>query len=348
MNETENKINGYVYVLEVKDIMLPVCKIGKTSRHPNERCAEINRSSTGDFIWEVAHYVFVDDYNKLESLVHEKLRPLKQKNREFFNLNANDGFIALRSILASQSIIKEIFEEAIIAPNVSSRGAAKNKKPKINFKEIDSTYTDILSQFTSLIGVKGRPFGQLNNPWFGMSDGNEGVQWNIVIHRETNEVILGVNLEGSKYSGRWPITTFILSELKNPKINDVKNKLANSELIFVRFTRDAWQGPARLKIVEENLIKKDISISEISSDIWETTLKEALSCLNDKKQYRGRNRQMVTLMNHPENGKREKWVCPHLGIKTPININADLAIELQAGINRLKPIYNWVADVSQT
>ena len=65
MNETENKINGYVYVLEVKDIMLPVCKIGKTSRHPNARCAEINRSSTGDFIWEVARYVFVDRYYQL-------------------------------------------------------------------------------------------------------------------------------------------------------------------------------------------------------------------------------------------------------------------------------------------
>ena len=50
MSEKVEKTEGYVYILEVKDIVLPVCKIGMTTRTPNKRCAEINNSSTGDFI----------------------------------------------------------------------------------------------------------------------------------------------------------------------------------------------------------------------------------------------------------------------------------------------------------
>ena len=70
MSDKDEKLIGYVYILEVRDIVLPVCKIGMTTRSPYQRCAEINNSSTGDFIWSVAHYVAVDDCKALESLVH--------------------------------------------------------------------------------------------------------------------------------------------------------------------------------------------------------------------------------------------------------------------------------------
>lgn len=35
------KSEGFVYILEVSDIILPVCKIGMTTRSPQERCNEI-------------------------------------------------------------------------------------------------------------------------------------------------------------------------------------------------------------------------------------------------------------------------------------------------------------------
>ena len=108
MKESANNDNGYVYVLEVKDIDLPVCKIGMTTRDPYERCSEINNSSTGDFIWSVAYYIAVDNCKKLESLVHSKLTPLRQKGREFFNINASDANTALISIFENQTEI--IFE----------------------------------------------------------------------------------------------------------------------------------------------------------------------------------------------------------------------------------------------
>jgi hypothetical protein len=43
-----------------------------TSRNANDRCAEINNSSSGDFLWEVAYESAVDDCRTLESLVHRK------------------------------------------------------------------------------------------------------------------------------------------------------------------------------------------------------------------------------------------------------------------------------------
>jgi hypothetical protein len=107
MEESASDINGYVYVLEVKDIDLPVCKIGMTMRTPYERCNEINNSSTGDFIWSVAHYIAVDNCKKLESLVHSKLSPIRQKGREFFNINAHDANTALISIFENQTEIKK-------------------------------------------------------------------------------------------------------------------------------------------------------------------------------------------------------------------------------------------------
>ncbi|MSP28280.1 MAG: GIY-YIG nuclease family protein [Methylococcales bacterium] len=166
----DEKIKGYVYILEVKDIDLPVCKIGMTTRNPYKRCDEINNSSTGDFIWKVAHHIAVDHCKKLESLAHSKLAPLRQKRREFFNINAVDAIKALNSIFDSQSEIKKIeVEEEFFSKK-------KKVKRKQTFSRIDSEYTELLQLFTSLLNVKeDRPFGQLNQPWFGMSDGNEGV-----------------------------------------------------------------------------------------------------------------------------------------------------------------------------
>ena len=102
--------NGYVYILEVSDIDLPVCKIGMTTRDPTSRCDEINKSSTGDFIWVVSHSIFVSDCKKLERLIHQKLSPLRQKRREFFNLRADDAYKAVMSIFESQDEIQIMIE----------------------------------------------------------------------------------------------------------------------------------------------------------------------------------------------------------------------------------------------
>ena len=128
MSEADDKAKGYVYILEVKDIVLPVCKIGRTTRSPYQRCAEINNSSTGDFIWSVAHYIAVDNCKAYESLVHSKLAPLRQKGREFFNINVEDANNALISILESQQTLKQIQTNEVAIIEETNTYSTKNKK----------------------------------------------------------------------------------------------------------------------------------------------------------------------------------------------------------------------------
>jgi hypothetical protein len=349
MDECKDKVSGYVYILEVRDIDLPVCKIGMTSRKPIARCAEINRSSTGDFLWEVAFQFAVDDCKALESLAHRKLEPLRQRRREFFNISADVAHKALRSILSSQSDIKEIsIQGEDDSPQSISEVHSIKKVRYPTFKKTDSEYAELLQSFTEVTNCKGRPFGQLNKPYFGMSDGNEGVQWNIAIDTEAREIRLGINLEGMKYTN-WPIANFILNELENPSVEELNNRLEAQLPIIVRFTRDAWQVTSRPNILEKYIGGREVPISELNSQRWNSVLREALACLNDAKDYRGRATQEITLSNQPSKGSRTKsmQVSPHLTIWTPINLSDDIASSLKAGVKRLEPVHEWVSRVSQ-
>lgn len=339
MNQQEN--NGYVYILEVKDIDLPVCKIGMTTRTPYERCNQINNSSTGDFIWSVAYYIAVDDCKKLESLVHLKLLPLRQKGREFFNLNAEDAYTALLSIFEDQTEIKKINLEKIISPEEKTKSGAKNRKHQ--FRHLDSKYTELLQLFASTLNVKGRPFGQLNKPTFGISDGNEGVQWSLSVNTETDEVRLGVNLEGSAKTGRWLIAPFIINK---PSIDKIKSRINNPDNIVIRFSRDAWQGASRLNIKEKFIGDREYTLSKIDQNIWSAILEEALTCLDESKNYRGRKRnQQVTL----ESNGRElmKDISPHLTIWTNLSMDGNIEKNIKAKISELMPVYDWVVEACQ-
>ncbi|MFK8067432.1 MAG: GIY-YIG nuclease family protein [Gammaproteobacteria bacterium] len=336
INHTEKSI-GFVYILEVSDIILPVCKIGMTTRTPLERCEEINKSSTGDFIWSVAYFIYVDDCKNLEKLIHSKLEPLRQRRREFFNIDAENANKALISIFKSQSEIKKIdYQE----PN--------NQQPKIHKKRkplsahIKPEHMEILHSFTTLLKVKGRPFGQSNKTVFGISDGNKGVQWNLGIWSSTSDIKLGVNLEGSQKTGLWLITPFILSEMKSPSIEAVKTKVnTNLNDITIKFSRDAWQGASRLNITEKYIGGRKFSLSEIDEKLWKSILAEALTCLNEENKYRGRKRkQLVTLENG--NKKVEKDISPHLTIQVKIKNDENIINNLQKGIEILQPIYHWV------
>ena len=347
MNVNNIKSSGFVYILDVKDIDLPVCKIGMTSRNPYDRCSEINNSSTGDFIWEVAHQIAVDNCQKLETIIHKKLEPLRQKKREFFNINAEDAYKAIMSIIESQSEVKMI-DEKIILHNIKpvvNKIITKNKR---TFSRDDSEYAELLQSFTELLHIKGRPFGQLNKPVFGMSDGQEGVQWNIAVSNEVRNVRVGVNLEGKVYSN-WPIATFILSELKNPTLIELKTKLKQTEKIFIRFTRDAWQATSRPDIVEKYFGGREFPLLEMQPKLWTSILKEALGCLDEKRMYRGRNEQTVTFAKKPRNGSQTRTlqVSPHLTIWTPINLSEDITTDLNIGISRLQPVHNWLNKVIQ-
>ncbi|MBS4638513.1 GIY-YIG nuclease family protein [Aeromonas media] len=342
MEESATDNRGYVYILEVKDIDLPVCKIGMTTRTPHDRCNEINNSSTGDFIWSVAHYIAVDNCRKLESLVHSKLAPLRQKGREFFNINADDANAAIISILDNQKEIKKLNTELIVANKTSKKLNYKRKPRQHSFKRIDSAYAELLQIFTECLNVKGRPFGQLNKPLFGMSDGNRGVQWNISVNTEKSEIRLGVNLEGSEKTGKWLISSFILN---NPNIEILKSKIANPKSLELIFSRDAWQGPSRLSIKEKFIGGREYSLSDLNKEIWMEILEEALTCLDENKGFRGRKRnQLVTLES--DGRKLIKDISPHLTIWTILSIEGDVEENIKSKISELQPVYDWVVKAS--
>lgn len=332
---------GYVYVLEVADIDLPVSKIGMTTRNPLDRCKEINNSSTGDFIWAVAHSIYVSDCKSLETLVHTKLTPMRQKRREFFNVSAANAYAALVSILESQESIRIIdLPDTPEEVNKSSTKPVRAKKQH-SFRAIDSQYASLLDSFSSVLNIKGRPFGQLNAPTFGISDGNVGVQWNLAVNPNTENAYLGVNLEGSAKTGGWLISNLIRSELEAATLDTLASRVPNPENISLRFSRDAWQGAARLNIKEKFLGGKLFNLSELNAATWHSLLEEALTCLDPEKDYKGRRlKQVVTLVS--DGRKVEKNLSPHLTIWSNISSHGDSFQNIEAKVAELQPVYDWM------
>jgi len=297
----------------------------------------------------VAYQFPVNDCQRFERIVHEKLGPLRQKNREFFNVTAAVAFDAVQSVLDKQPEIKMVDPKDIGEPPTTP--VAKNiKKSRQNkFRQGDSEYTEALSLFTKVTECKGRPFGQLNKPYFGMSDGNEGVQWNIKIFSDTGEAQFGVNLEGKKYTN-WPISDFLLNEIKNPQIFNVRDQLTYADQIFLNLRRDAWQATARPDILEGVIGVGNISLQDIDPNLWKSMLDEALACLSEEKDYRSRATQNITLKGQPSRGgrRRKMGVSPHLTIWTSVALSGDVETQLKIGIDRLTPIYDWVSKASQS
>jgi hypothetical protein len=348
MEDYSDAEEGYVYVLRVKDIDLPVSKIGMTARDPTIRCAEINRSSTGDFLWEVAHQIAVSDCRKLESLIHAKLLPLRQKRREFFNLYPDDAVRAIQSILELApdvrlvTIITEIQKEDSDVPRMNIRPHKRSAHPRN-----DAIYAHLLDGFNELLRVTGEPFGQLNKPVFGISDGRDGVQWNLVIRPDESIAEVGVNLEGKKYRG-WPIAMLIKSELEVPALLRLVPQLRDPQDITLRFVRDAWQVTSRPSILEEYLGGRKFSLSELTADLWHNILTEAISCLKEDRNSLGRAHQNVTLVRKsgPDAQPTMMPVSPHLQISIPIDPLRDSLEELSSAIDRLRPVHEWASKVS--
>lgn len=341
------KLAGYVYILEVADIDLPVCKIGMTTREPISRCAEINKSSTGDFIWSVAYSIAVDDCKALEKLIHLKLLPLRQKKREFFNLPADDAYKAMMSIFDSQHDIVRI--DGLAAKAVLD--ADVHYQPKRNThstRRRDALeFSELLQSFCEILGVKGRPFGQLNKPFFGMSDGNEGVQWNIAINSQNNDIRIGVNLEGKMYKN-WPISQLIRSELIAPMLPALIAQVPASNDIVMTFWRDAWQVASRPDIKEKYIGGKTFSLDELTPERWQAILTEALGCLDEKSGYQKRSTQSVTVVrkdgtHHP----RIMQVSPHLTIWTSLTLGTDIESAVKNKIHELMPIHRWMMNLTE-
>lgn len=142
----------------MKDIDLPVCKIGMTTRSPTIRCNEINKSSTGDFIWQVAYSYSVNDCAALENLVHRQLFPLRQKGREFFNIKVDKANKAVLSIIENKNEFFLMGTNRIVVQKEPPPSLPKTKNknyPQPN--AINFQYVELLQSFNTILGVNGAP-----------------------------------------------------------------------------------------------------------------------------------------------------------------------------------------------
>jgi hypothetical protein len=322
--------NGYVYILEVKDLTLPVCKIGFTRRYPIERCAEINKGSTGDLLWAVSSWVNVDDPERLETLIHRELAPSRQRGREFFGVDPDQAFEILKKVI-SDNAIEEITDDR--------QGEGVPSKVK-RYRSKDLANAGLFDSFASFLDVKARTFGQTQRPIYGVSDGNAGVQFNLAVFSEENCIRLGVNLEGMAYGGKWPLSKLLLREYSEPTIRT----LPPLDGVYLKLTRDAWQCASRPPIAEEHITTfPGVKFSDLSGELWKGLIETSLLCLDEKRKYQGRARQTVTRLS--DNTRSVMDVSPHLTIWTEISGGED---GLVAGFNMLKPFYEWVRERSES
>jgi hypothetical protein len=347
-------VTGFVYIL-VEGLGLPICKIGRTTQADAEiRCAQINSGSTGDFKWRVKHAFAVNDCVNFERLVHKELAYCRQDSRrEMFGLTGDEAYTRILDLLTQQSEIKEV-QIAFPLPSEKEKKARGTNAGGYVVKAGDEVYARVLQSFLSCLQIKDYDnHGQWSSPHFGIHENVQGVQWNLDIIRADKEVRLGVNLEGSGKTGGWLIAPFILSELARPTLVSVKAKVAEPNRVRFGLTRDAWRGASRFEIVEKYIGGRPFWLSEIDDQLWLQLLTEAKTCLDPKKQHRGRIGQTVTLAKTGEKmfwwdeARPQKGISPHLHISTVVEADPSWSEEkINAAMNRaiglLKPAHDWV------
>ena len=175
--------------------------------------------------------------------------------------------------------------------------------------------------FRDVFRCRGRGFGSPSRGVLGISDGNEGVQWNAAYYPRDGAVWLGVNLEGMKYDD-WPVARLIERESSRPLLlTRYRRQVARPAEVTVLWSRDAWQYSARPRIKEANLAPTPIALDRLDDQGWADALRGARECLDPRKQHRGRRKVPVTLLpskQHPWERQVEMDVTPHLKIKTPL------------------------------
>ena len=89
------------------------------------------------------------------------------------------------------------------------------------------------NRFRDVFGCRGREFGSLSRGVLGVSDGNEGVQWNAGCYPRDGAVWLGVSLEGMEFDD-WPVARLIEREIFRPLLlTRYRRKVARPDRVTV-------------------------------------------------------------------------------------------------------------------
>ena len=197
----------------------------------------------------------------------------------------------------------------------------------------------VIDLFRDLLDCAGRRFGSLSLGLLGISDGQDGVQWNAWYSRSEQTAWLGVNLEGKKYDD-WPVARLIERELSHPLLlTEYRARVAKPERVTVSWWRDAWQVSSRVPIKESRLSPTPIALGRLDAGGWKRALQSARECLDPKRGYRGRRRTRVTLRRSGQ--MVERHVTPHLQFKMLLAETAP--DEMLRAKGNLEALHDWAS-----
>lgn len=88
---------GYVYIL-TNPALPGLLKIGKTTRTPQLRAAELSKPTGVPRPFEVAYALYVLDCHRVEKRAHQQLSEVRVRGREFFELPLDAAVAAVDSV----------------------------------------------------------------------------------------------------------------------------------------------------------------------------------------------------------------------------------------------------------
>jgi hypothetical protein len=196
----------------------------------------------------------------------------------------------------------------------------------------------LVAAYQRVFGDACRPFGSRSIGWGGLSDGNEGVQWNVGFDPKRRERWIGVNLEGMKYDG-WPVARLITRELRNPLLPDYLARMGDTGGIRVMWNRDYWQMASRPRIEEKYIAPTPIALSDLTPSAWHQALTGAMECMVVRGREFARATQTVTL--EASGRSVEGPVSPHLTFRLSATTIESWEQFFRDGKARLQPLYEW-------
>ena len=219
-----------------------------------------------------------------------------------------------------------------------------NSKSNVNKSIVHNAFQEVFD-------VEPRSFDLKTSTYRGYSDNNNGVQWNIIVNRNTGAVSLGVNLEGMKYKN-WPITNLLLAEQENMTLLELTN-IDEAKNINFKMTRDAWQAAARPEIAERFITPENFKLSNLSKPQWSSIIEESLACLDESSGYRKRGSQTVYLTKSKPPKNKKMPTSPHLSFHLQVSTNEpkdinEFIASLKHAKSVLMPLYKFTLKQSDS
>ena len=190
--------------------------------------------------------------------------------------------------------------------------------------------------FSKVFGTRYSPFGSPSLQRGGLSDGKEGVQWNVNYDPRDGRQWVGVNLEGMQYDD-WPVARLIERELREPVLPRLVEEHGALAPVLLVWHRDYWQATGRPRIQEKVIARA--RLGDLTRAAWVASLEEARGCLDSRRKYRGRAVQTVTLSSSGDRVEGE--VSPHLMFRYMAPERMDWESLCRQAKAAMEPLHGW-------